>query len=90
MPATPLAIPYSSSSADYVYAASYTAKFEHPDPTNCPVTACTLKATGCGSAMATSTNFYLANSGVAPYAISAKQNIVAGWTAIDFCYSCTG
>ena len=40
--------------------------------------------------MATSTNFYLANLGVAPYAISAKQNIVAGWTQIDFCYSCSG
>jgi hypothetical protein len=84
-----LAIPYLNNVIDHVYVSSYDKIFTHPDPTNCPVTSCTLRSSDCSAALASNSYFSLTN-GNTPYATSAKQNIVDGWTDIDFCYKCSG
>lgn len=89
MPTSPKVITHSYSSTEIVYTSTYLNLFTHLDTTNCPVTSCTLQDSTCNSAMATSTNFFMTNLGVAPYAANAKQNIEAGWTNIVFCYRCT-
>jgi hypothetical protein len=84
-----LAITYDNATPDHVYVSSYDKIFTHPDPTNCPVTSCTLRSSDCSAALAVNTELFM-TSGNANYGVSAKQNIDAGWTDIDFCYKCSG
>lgn len=97
VPVNPLEIPYSSSSSALSYTTTYLNIFTHPDPTNCPVTSCTLRTSDCSAAFPSNANFYMTD-GNHPYAVSAKQNIEAGWTTVgtasstfvEFCYKCVG
>ena len=81
VPVTPMAVPWYYYSTTYVYASTYTRIFTHPDPTNCPVTGCTLMDTPACSSVFTNTNFFLASSSNPnPYVVKYKRNISMGWT----------
>ena len=65
-----MAITYSTSTTALVYTSTYTNIFTHPDPTNCPVTSCTLMDSTCASAMTSSSYFRMA-TGSSPYEVTA-------------------
>jgi hypothetical protein len=63
--------------------------FQNSDTTNCPVTACTLYASPCPTAYATTySSGKQLMSGISPWGITANKNILAGWTE-TVCISCT-
>ena len=66
-----MAITYSASTTRLVYTSTYANIFTHPDPTNCPVTSCTLMDSTCASSMTSSANFGM-TTGSTPYAVDAK------------------
>ena len=89
VPVTPWLITYSASATLLDYVDNYDKIFTHSDPTNCPVTSCTLMTNGCGSGLTVSTSFYLTAAST-PWSVKMKQNVLIGWGEIDFCYKCVG
>jgi len=89
VPVNPLLVTYSASATLLDYTSTYLNIFEHLDPTNCPVTSCTLMANGCNSGLAVSTSFFLTAAST-PWRVQMKQNVQIGWGEINFCYECVG
>jgi len=55
------------------------------DTTNCAITSCVLKASGCGSAYSAGE---LTIGGLTPWTVTANQNVQAGYDE-TVCVSCT-
>jgi len=89
VPVTPWLITYAASASLLVYTSTYDKIFITADPTNCPVTSCTLMDTTCATGLTVSTNFFLTAAST-PWQIQMKQDVLAGWGEINFCYKCVG
>jgi hypothetical protein len=71
------------------YANGWTTVFDYVDNVNCAVTGCVLMNSDCTSNLAVdTTTFYIDTS--SPWRLRYNTNIVAGWSAITFCYKCSG
>jgi len=67
----------------------FTDVFTNSQTSNCAVTGCTLKQTGCSNALVAPFDSLLSITGSTPWTLKISQTQATGYPSTAVCYSCT-
>ena len=85
---TPDTFPYSSVGTGVTIVPGFSSIFTHSQTTDCPVTSCILKDSGCGGTKKVDGQTDVTIEGSPPFAVTAIETNLLGYV-FTFCYECT-